>query len=169
MKKRILAIAGKPGLYSLVSQGKNMLIVENIETGKRTPAYAADKVMSLGDIAIYTDGEDKPLYEVFEVIREKNDGKPVDLKAYDTPDKLREYFAEILPEYDEERVHNNDIKKVFSWYNKLVEAGISDFREEEAEADVEKAKAEEIAEDKSAEAGDKGTADAAATYVAEKK
>ena len=81
--------------------------------------------------------------EIFEVIKEKNDGKPVDLKAYDTPEKLRAYFAEILPEYDEERVHNNDIKKVFSWYNKLVAAGIDDFREEEAEADVEKAKAED--------------------------
>lgn len=157
MKKRILAISGKPGLYSLVNQGRNMLIVENIETGKRTPAYAADKVISLGDIAIYTTGDDKPLYEVFETIKEKNDGKPVDLKALDTPEKMRAYFAEILPEYDEERVHNNDIKKVFTWYNKLIEANINDFKDEE------------IAEDKSAEAADPGTANAAATYEAEKK
>lgn len=157
MKKRILAISGKPGLYSLVNQGRNMLIVENIETGKRTPAYAADKVISLGDIAIYTTGDDKPLYEVFETIKEKNDGKPVDLKAFDTPEKMRAYFAEILPEYDEERVHNNDIKKVFTWYNKLIEANINDFKDEE------------IAEDKSAEAADPATANAAATYEAEKK
>ena len=93
MDKRILAISGKPGLYALVSQGKNMLIVENIETGKRFPAYASDKVISLGDIAIYTNGEDKPLYDVFESIKEKTDGKQVDLKALDTPEKLHEYFA----------------------------------------------------------------------------
>lgn len=157
MDKRILAISGKPGLYALVSQGKNMLIVENIETGKRFPAYASDKVISLGDIAIYTNGEDKPLYDVFESIKEKTDGKQVDLKALDTPEKLHEYFAEVLPDYDRERVHNNDIKKVFSWYNKLIENNINDF------------KAEDVAEDKSAEASDPGTADAAATYEAEKK
>lgn len=141
MKERILAIAGKPGLYSLVSQGKNMLIVENIETGKRTPAYATDKVMSLGDIAIYTEDEDKPLYEIFEAIKEKNEGKVVDLKSFSTPEDLRAYFGEILPEFDQERVHNNDIKKVFTWYNKLVLAGITDFSvdtdvEEGAEAET---------------------------------
>ena len=135
MKKRILAISGKPGLYALVNQGKNMLIVENIETGKRTPAYASDKVISLGDIAIYTTGEDKPLYEVFESINEKNEGKTVDLKAYDTNEKLRAYFGELLPVFDEDRVHNNDIKKVFVWYNKLVEAGLNDFKTEEEAAE----------------------------------
>lgn len=157
MKKRILAIAGKPGLYTLVNQGKNMLIVENVETGKRIPAYARDKVMSLGDIAIYTTDEDKPLYEVFELVKEKTGGKTVDLKALDSNDKLREYFGEILPDFDHDRVYTTDIKKLFQWYNLLISNGIDDFKDEE------------IAEDKSAEASDPGTATAAATYEAEKK
>jgi hypothetical protein len=131
MNKRILSIAGKPGLYNLVSQGKNMLIVENIENGKRVPAYASDKVISLGDIAIYTIEEDKPLYDVFQAIVEKTGAQPVDVKALDTPEKLRAYFGEILPDFDQDRVHNNDIKKVFSWYNLLVKNGINDFRAEQ--------------------------------------
>lgn len=155
MIKRILSIAGKPGLYSLVSQGKNMLIVENIETKKRTPAYASDKVMSLGDIAIYTTDEDKPLYDVFEAIKEKTGGKPVDVKALDTNEKIREYFGEILPDFDRERVYTTDIRKVFSWYNTLISNGVTEFKDEN------------IAEDKSAEASDSGTATAAETYEKE--
>jgi hypothetical protein len=112
-----------------------MLIVENIETGKRVPAYASDKVISLGDIAIYTIEEDKPLYDVFQAIIEKTDAQPVDVKAFDTADKLRAYFGEILPDFDNDRVHNNDIKKVFSWYNLLVKNGYTDFRTEEKPAD----------------------------------
>jgi hypothetical protein len=134
MNKRILSIAGKPGLFSLVSQGKNMLIVENIETGRRVPAYAADKVISLGDIAIYTTEEDKPLYEVFQAIVDKTGATEVDVKALDTPEKLRAYFGEILPDFDQERVHNNDIKKVFAWYNLLVKNGIKDFKPEDEPA-----------------------------------
>lgn len=137
MDKRILAISGKPGLYSLVSQGKNMLIVENIETGKRMPAYASDKVLSLGDIAIYTTGDDKPLYQVMEALREKQDNKPVDLKELNTSEKLREFFGTVLPEFDRDRVHNNDIKKLFNWYNLLIANGITDFKvEEESETDA---------------------------------
>lgn len=137
MDKRILAISGKPGLYSLVSQGKNMLIVENIETGKRMPAYASDKVLSLGDIAIYTTGDDKPLYQVMEALREKQDNKPVDLKELNTSEKLREFFGTVLPEFDPDRVHNNDIKKLFNWYNLLIANGIADFKvEEESETDA---------------------------------
>lgn len=155
MEKRILSIAGKPGLYSLVNQGKNMLIVENIATGKRTPAYASDKVVSLGDIAIYTTEEDKPLYDVFQAIKEKNNGAQVDVKALDTPEKTREYFGEILPDFDRDRVYTTDMKKVFQWYNLLVANGISDFKDEE------------IAQDEAAEAADPATADAAATFKKE--
>lgn len=127
MDKRILAISGKPGLYVLVSQGKNMLIVENIETGKRMPAYASDKVISLGDIAIYTTGEDKPLYRVMKSLFEKQEGKTVDVKAFDNSEKLRAFFGEVLPEFDRDRVHNNDIKKLFAWYNLLITNGLTDF------------------------------------------
>lgn len=132
MLKRILSISGRPGLFRLVSQGKNMLIVESLQNGKRTPAYAHDKVISLGDIAIYTVEDDKPLSEVFESIKEKNSGNPVDIKSIGDDVKLRAYFKEILPEFDEERVYTNDIKKVFNWYNQLIAAGINTFKEEPA-------------------------------------
>lgn len=133
MLKTVLSISGRPGLYKLVSQGKNMLIVEAIGTGKRMPAYAHDKIISLGDIAIYTMEEDIPLADVFESIKEKNEGKAVDVKAMKGDKEIREYFATVLPDFDDERVYTNDIKKVFSWYNILVEAGMTDFKPAETE------------------------------------
>lgn len=143
MINKILSIAGRPGLFKLVSQGKNMLIVESLSNGKRTPAYAHDKVVSLGDIAIYTAEGDIPLFDVFESIKEKNDGKPVDVKAIGGDKEIRAYFGEILPHFDEERVYTNDIKKVFSWYNQLIAAGVTEFKDNE------------IAEDQAAEAAEK--------------
>lgn len=136
MLKTILSISGRPGLFKLVNQGKNMLIVESLMTGKRTPAYAHDKVISLGDIAIYTTEEDIPLNDVFEAIRVKNDGKQVDVKAIGGDNEIRAYFAEILPDFDDERVYTNDIKKVFSWYNQLVGAGFDSFKSEEPESET---------------------------------
>lgn len=133
MLKTVLSISGRPGLYKLVSQGKNMLIVEAIGTGKRMPAYAHDKIISLGDIAIYTMEEDIPLADVFESIKEKNEGKAVDVKAMKSDKEIREYFATVLPEFDDERVYTNDIKKVFNWYNVLVAAGMTEFKSAEAE------------------------------------
>lgn len=143
MINKILSIAGRPGLFKLVSQGKNMLIVESLSNGKRTPAYAHDKVVSLGDIAIYTAEGDIPLFDVFESIKEKNDSKPVDVKALGGDKEIRAYFGEILPHFDEERVYTNDIKKVFSWYNQLIAAGVTEFKDNE------------IAEDQAAEAAEK--------------
>lgn len=140
MIKNILSIAGRPGLYRLVSRGKNMLIVEAIATGKRTPAYAHDKVISLGDISIYTqDGEDTLLGNVLEAVKAKADGKPVDVKALGGDAEIREYFGEILPEFDRERVYTTDIKKLLSWYNLLIAAGITDFAPEEPAAEEEMA------------------------------
>ncbi len=143
MLKNILSIAGRPGLYRLVNRGKNMLIVEAIATGKRTPAYAHDKVISLGDISIYTeDGEDTLLGNVLEAVKTKAEGKQVDVKAIGTDAEIREYFGEILPEFDRERVYTTDIKKLLSWYNILIAAGITDFapakEDEEANAEAEK-------------------------------
>ena len=135
MIKTILSISGRPGLFKLVNQGKNMLIVESLLNGKRTPAYAHDKVISLGDIAIYTYSEEVALADVFESIKEKNEGKKVDVKALGNEAQIREYFATILPEFDDERVYTNDIKKVFGWYNMLIDAGFETFKAaEEAEA-----------------------------------
>ena len=135
MLKTVLSISGRPGLYKLVSQGKNMLIVEAIGTGKRMPAYAHDKIISLGDIAIYTMEEDIPLADVFESIKEKNEGKTVDVKAMKSDKEIREYFATVLPDFDDERVYTNDIKKVFAWYNALVEAGMTEFKPAETAED----------------------------------
>lgn len=133
MLKRILSISGKQGLFRLVNQGKNMLIVESLLNGKRTPAYAHDKIISLGDIAIYTVENDVPLADVFEAVKEKNEGKHVDVKALGDDEAVRAYFKEILPDFDEERVYTTDIKKVFNWYNQLLDAGFTTFKEETAE------------------------------------
>lgn len=145
MLKSILSISGKPGLFKLVSQGKNMLIVESLLNKKRLPAYAHDKVVSLGDIAIYTSGEEVPLANVFDTIYKK-ENKALDPALYKTNDQLKAFFEEILPDYDQERVYFTDIKKVISWYNILVNAGITEF--------VEPQKAEEEKEDTATEAAE---------------
>ncbi|WP_289741057.1 DUF5606 domain-containing protein [uncultured Duncaniella sp.] len=134
MLKTVLSISGRPGLYSLVNRGKNMLIVESISTKKRTPAYAHDKVISLGDISIYTEADDVPLTDVLEAVKEKNGGQPVDIKAIGDDAAVREYFAEILPDFDRERVYTSDIKKLLTWYNLLLEGGITEFADKEASA-----------------------------------
>lgn len=136
MLKTILSISGRPGLFKLVNRGKNMLIVESLLNGKRTPAYAHDKVISLGDISMYTTDEDVPLGDVLEAVKAKNEGKPVDVKALGGDAEIREYFGEILPDFDRERVYTTDIKKLFNWYNQLLEAGITDFKEEAGEAET---------------------------------
>ncbi|WP_289871941.1 DUF5606 domain-containing protein [uncultured Duncaniella sp.] len=134
MLKTVLSISGRPGLYRLVNRGKNMLIVESISTKKRTPAYAHDKVISLGDISIYTETDDVPLTDVLEAVKEKNGGQPVDIKAIGYDVAVREYFAEILPDFDRERVYTSDIKKLLTWYNLLLEGGITEFADKEASA-----------------------------------
>ena len=141
MLKKILSVSGKPGLYKLVSQGKSMLIVEALTDGRRLPVYAREKIISLGDIAIYTDGDEVPLYEVLNSVKAKEEGKAVSSidAARATPDELRAYMAEVLPNFDRERVYPTDIKRLLSWYNLLIGAGITDFDPQEAaeEEDVE--------------------------------
>ncbi|MGN0310506.1 MAG: DUF5606 domain-containing protein [Bacteroides sp.] len=132
MLKTILSIAGKPGLYKLVSQGRNMLIVESLVDKKRIPAYGSEKIISLGDIAMYTDAEDVPLWQVLNAVKGKENGQEatIDLKKA-SQDELRAYMGEVLPNFDRDRVHVSDIKKLISWYNLLVKAGITDFEEKE--------------------------------------
>ena len=127
MLKTILSISGKPGLYKLISPGKNLLIVESLADGKRLPATARDKIISLGDIAIYTTEQEVPLAQVMDNILKLHDGKALDAANYKSGDQLAAFFKEVLPNYDEERVYNNDIKKVISWYNLMVNAGITEF------------------------------------------
>lgn len=132
MQQTILSIAGKPGLYKLVSRGRANLIVEAVdETHRRMPAFATDRVTSLADIAIYTDSEDVPLMTVLASLRDKEKGGEVSVNYKKASSKeLREYFAEILPNYDRDRVHDSDIKKLFQWYNILIKNGITDFETE---------------------------------------
>lgn len=130
MLKTILSVSGKPGLYKLLSQGKNMLIVESLKDKKRLPVYINDKVVSLGDIAMYTVDAEVPLREVMQKMYEKENGSvKIDVKKASN-DELREYFAQILPDYDRERVYVNDIKKLITWFNLLVDNGYVDFNEE---------------------------------------
>ena len=132
MLQTILAISGKPGLYKLVSRAKNSLIVEILdETHRRMPAFATDRITSLADIAMYTDGDDVPLAKVLESMKTLEEGKAASIDYKKAKgDELREYFAKVLPEFDRERVHNSDIKKLIQWYNILDDNGITDFENE---------------------------------------
>ena len=144
MLKDILSITGKPGLYKLVNRGNNMLIVESLLDGKRMPTYARDKIVSLGEISMYTMGDDIALSEVLTKLGEKEGLKQasIDPKKADN-DQLREFFGEVLPDFDRDRVYPSDIRKLIQWYNILIGAGITDFTaEEEGETIVEEKKQE---------------------------
>ena len=136
MFERILTISGKPGLYQLLSQGRNMFIVESVDaTKKRMPVYNSDKVVMLDDIAIYTDTGEVPLREVFAKIYEKENAVlSFDTKSA-TPEELVEYFESVMPDYDRERVYLTHIKKIYSWYNILVANGGVDFAKSEDAAE----------------------------------
>jgi hypothetical protein len=116
--KDILSISGEPGLFKFIAQGKNAIIVEHLETKKRSSAYGSAKISSLEDIAIFTEKEDMPLGKVFDLISEKENGGPtIDSKSDNN--KLKKWFDEILPDYSKDKVYTSDIKKVAQWYNTL--------------------------------------------------
>ena len=131
MLETILAISGKPGLFKLVSRGNNNLIVETLDTQKkRFPAFAADKIISLADIAMYTDEKEVPLREVLNNIKAKESGKTASIdwrKA--SKDELFAYLGEVLPNFDGDRIYPSDVKKLVQWYNVLLENGLTDFDE----------------------------------------
>lgn len=130
MIRQILAISGKPGLYKLISRGNRNLIIETVdEKKKRMPAFGTDQVVSLADISIYTDDDKEvSLLSVFESIKNNYDGKAVYLspKKADQEDIVA-FFAKVLPNYDTDRVRVTDMRKVLSWYNILINNGISEF------------------------------------------
>ncbi|WP_029903779.1 DUF5606 domain-containing protein [Prevotella sp. 10(H)] len=130
MLKKILSVSGKPGLYQLVSSAKNMVIVESLIDGKKMPIHARDKVVSLGDISIYTETDDTPLKEILTSIKNKENGEKASISPSAKPEELKKYFQEILPDFDKDRVYPTDIKKIISWYNILTGADI-DFEKEE--------------------------------------
>lgn len=126
----ILSIAGKPGLFKLVSRSKNTLIVEALDaTKRRSPAFATDRVTSLADVSIYTETEEVPLWQVLKAVGEKEGGAPCSIKYKKcSGNDLHAYFASVLPEYDRDRVHDGDMKKLLQWYDILVGNGITDFQ-----------------------------------------
>lgn len=132
---KIIAIAGKPGLYKLVSQAKGGFIVEDLNKGKKMAISAQNNVSLLENVAIYGVADEYPLKDVFTKIYKKEDGGPT-IHHKESGADLREYIAEVLPEYDEDRVYDSDLRKLFQWYNILQEKGlVTPEPEEEAEAE----------------------------------
>lgn len=131
----IIAISGRPGLYKVITQGKNNIIVESLIDKKRFPAYASDRISALDDISIYTYNEDAPLREILTSVHKKQDGKEAPSHKEDIK-VLQKYLLDILPNYDQERVYPSDIKKLFQWYNLLHSSGnliIEETKEEKVE------------------------------------
>lgn len=138
MLKDILSISGYGGLFKFISQGRTGVIVESLEDKKRMNASANVKISALEDISIFTDIEDKPLKDVFKVIFEKeNGGEAINHKS--SADELKNYFTEVLPDYDRDRVYVSDIKKVINWYNILHKFEMLNFEDEEEQEEQEAA------------------------------
>lgn len=138
---KILSIAGKPGLYRLVAQAKNGLIIESLLDGKRMNAFMNEKISSLEEISLFSQSEDVALKDVLKNIYNLTGGqKAIDNKADDA--KIKEFFGQIVPDYDKERVYVSHMRKVIGWYNLLLEKGILEFTEEA----VTESKPEETAE-----------------------
>ncbi len=134
MLKGILAISGQSGLFKMVAESKNNIIVESLDDQKRIPVYSTSKVSALEDIAIYTESGDVPLKEVFKIICEKEDGGQA-ISHKSSANELKTYFGEVVPEFDRDRVYVSDIKKVLMWYNVLQEKEMLDFTEDEVEGE----------------------------------
>ena len=128
--KDLLAISGSPGLYKFIAQGKNAVIVEHLETGKRTSAHGSAKVSSLEEIAVFTNTDEVSLSEIFDKIYKKEDGS-ASISHKSSADDLKNYFSELLPEYDRNRVYVSDIKKIIHWYNLLHSLGMLEQEKED--------------------------------------
>jgi len=126
---KILSIAGKNGLFKVVSQAKNAVIVESLVDGKRFPAFGNEKISSLEEISVFTTGDDISLKDVFKAFHTSLEGKPaIDRKSDNA--SLKKFFLEMVPDFDQERVYVSDIKKMISWYNMLLQNQLLDFSEE---------------------------------------
>ena len=124
---KIVAISGKPGLYLMVGDAKDKLIVESLIDGKRIPAFGSEKISTLQEISIYTESDDVPFKDVLKKVHDHQDGQPVPNPKKASSDELKELFGKILPDYDRDAVYVSDIKKVFSWYNLLLEKDMLEF------------------------------------------
>lgn len=137
MLKKILSVSGKPGLYKLVSTSKTITLVESLIDEKRFPIYPHEKIVSLGEIAIYTSEDEIPLKDVFVKIKEKENGEKISNDKKSGNNELFSYFETILPTYDKEKVYASDVKKIINWYNLLIENDIDFETEEETEKNTE--------------------------------
>lgn len=139
MLETILAISGKPGLYRLINRGNRSLIVETLDAQKkRMPAFGADKIISLADIAMYTDEEEVPLRQVLKNIYDMEGGKTTTINYRKASnEELADFMAKALPNYDRDHVYPSDMKKLVQWYNILIENGVTDFEEPKAEETTE--------------------------------
>jgi hypothetical protein len=131
---KILAISGKPGLYEIVTQTRTGAVVESLIDRKRLTVGAHSNISILSEIAIYTLQEEVPLKEVLKKVKEKENGQPTSISHKDSKDTLEEYFFEVLPDYDEDRVYPSDIKKVVQWYNLLQKNNLLSALETDEEA-----------------------------------
>jgi len=134
---KILAIGGKPGLYRLLTQTRSGFVAQSLLDGKKISVGITRNVSMLSEIAIYTLEEELPLRAVFEKIQQKEDGGKTSVSHKADKLHLEEYFFEVLPDYDEDRVYPSDIKKVIQWYNVLLDNGVTDFSETDSETDQE--------------------------------
>lgn len=153
MLKKILSIAGKPGLYKLVSTSKTITLVESLIDKKRLPIYPQEKIVSLGEIAIYTTEDEIPLKDVFAKIKENENGGNIADEHKSNNSKLFSYFETVLPTYDKDKVYASDIKKIINWYNLLIDNDI-DFEKEEP---IEDSKADKEADNKEADSKEEST------------
>ncbi len=131
--KGIIAISGKPGLYKVAAQGRNNIIVESLDSGKKFPAFATDKISALEDISIYTYETDVPLVDLYTKIADKNDFTAA-ISHKESAEKLREALTDVLPDYDEYRVYDSYIRKLYQWYNILIDKGLINKEAVETEA-----------------------------------
>ncbi len=133
----IISISGRPGLYKVIAQGKNSIIVESLIDKKRFPAYSTDRISALEDISIYTLEEDKPLKDIYTDILAKVGNNPAPSHKEDIT-ALQDFLVDILPNYDEERVYPSDIKKLFQWYNLLFKTKVIKVQEKKEATKKEK-------------------------------
>lgn len=132
---KVLSISGKPGLYKLIAQTRGGFVAESLMDNKRISVSVQNNVSVLSEIAIYTLTEEVPLKLVFESIKKKENGKETSVKPKDSKDMLEEYFFDVLPDYDEDRVYASDIKKVLQWYNILQKHNMLDLIDSKVEND----------------------------------
>ena len=139
---KVLAMSGKPGLFELTAQTRGGFVAKSMLDGKKIAVNMRHNVSMLSEIAIYTYTEEIPLGEVFQKIKEKEDGGAA-ISHKSSKKELEDYFSEVLPDYDEDRVYTSDMKKIFQWYNILIENGFTDFSKEEKAEKAEENKDEE--------------------------